>query len=196
MIDPTFNCKAYINNKDIKFHKFVTVQIYSKFLNKCPKVKNVGDIIRLRRFQFCLSPKGELIGYQNQFSNWLIYRGDKKGCSKPTSYMDIAKNQNRACTKYEERRIEELREWSQSFFSGNKIKYITWWTPLIEPTEETIEANHVISDVDLILRTERVDKEKNTVEFVDQNKKNYTLSLQVTPVLTKGEVIKLRCINM
>lgn len=41
---------AYVDNKDIKFHKYVTVNIYSEFLSKCPKIKNVGDIIRLRRF--------------------------------------------------------------------------------------------------------------------------------------------------
>lgn len=50
IIDPSFNYKEYITNRDIKFHKFVTVHIYSQFLNKCPKVKNVGDILRMRRF--------------------------------------------------------------------------------------------------------------------------------------------------
>jgi Telomeric single stranded DNA binding POT1/CDC13 len=50
IIDPTFNMKAYIENEEIKFHKFVTVHVYSGFINKCPKIKNVGDIIRLRRF--------------------------------------------------------------------------------------------------------------------------------------------------
>ena len=50
IIDDTFNYKAYIENPEIKFHKFVTVHVYSQFVNKCPKVKNVGDIIRLRRF--------------------------------------------------------------------------------------------------------------------------------------------------
>lgn len=50
IIDPTFNCKAYIENEEIKFHKFVTLHIYSGFINVCPKIKHVGDIIRLRRF--------------------------------------------------------------------------------------------------------------------------------------------------
>lgn len=50
IVDPTFNMKAYIENEEIKFHKFVTVHVYSGFINKCPKIKNVGDIIRLRRF--------------------------------------------------------------------------------------------------------------------------------------------------
>ena len=50
IIDSTFNFKAYIDNRDIRFHKFVTVHIYAKYLAKCPKVKNVGDVIRLRRF--------------------------------------------------------------------------------------------------------------------------------------------------
>ena len=72
IIDPTLNFKAYILNKEIKFHKFVTVMIYSKTLSKSPKVKNVGEILRLRRFEFCLTAKGELIAYQNSFANWML----------------------------------------------------------------------------------------------------------------------------
>ena len=50
VIDPSFNYLAYIKNKDIKFHKYVTVNVYSQFLARCPKIKNVGDILRMRRF--------------------------------------------------------------------------------------------------------------------------------------------------
>lgn len=198
VIDPTFNFKAYITNKEIKFHKFVTIQIYSKMLNKGPKVKKVGEILRLRRFEFCLSPKGELIGFQNLFSNWLIFRGEKKASFTPTSYFDIEKNYNRELTKFEKSRIEELREWAHEFFSQNKIKFITWWSPLIEVANET-EAGalkHVSDEVDLILKTEHVSKEKNSVDFVDHNKKRYSLYLNVPPLLNKGDVIKLRCVNM
>lgn len=63
IVDPTFNFKAHISNKDVKFHKYVTVLIYSKSVNTCPKVKYVGEILRIRRFEFCLTPKGELTAF-------------------------------------------------------------------------------------------------------------------------------------
>lgn len=55
LIDPTFNFRSFIKNKQIKFHKFITVNIYSQFLTRCPKIKNVGDILRLRRFNVSLA---------------------------------------------------------------------------------------------------------------------------------------------
>lgn len=198
IIDPTFNFKAYINNKEIKFHKFVTVHIYSKLLSKVPKVRNVGEIIRLRRFEFCLTPKGELIAFQNSFANWLIFKGDRKSPYIPTSYMDIDKNKNREITNIEKSRIEELREWSYKFFSENRIKFITWWSPLIESQDENAAAENkqVTDGVDLILRTEKVNKEQKSVEFIDHSKKKYHLYLNIPAVVHKGEVIKLRCVNM
>lgn len=198
VIDPTFNFKAYITNKEIKFHKFVTIQIYSKILAKGPKVKKVGEILRLRRFEFCLSPKGELIGFQNLFSNWMIFKGEKKATYTPTSYLDIEKNLNRDVTKFEKSRIEELRDWAFTFFNQNKLKFITWWSPLIEvPDEkEATKTKHISDEVDIILRTESVSKEKHSVDFIDHAKKRYSLYLNVAPVLNKGDVIKLRCVNM
>lgn len=198
IIDPTFNFKAEIGNKEIKFHKYVTVHVYSKIQSKCPKVRNVGDILRLRRFEFCLTPKGELIAFQNQFANWMIFRGDRKSTYTPTSYMDIEKNQKREITAFEKGRIEEIREWSYQFFGKFRIKFITWWSPLIEmPDEKTASLNkHTSDEVDLILKTERVEKDKMRVDFVDHNRKRYVLTLSVQPAVSKGDVIKLRCVNM
>ena len=50
VIDPTFNYKAFLENPDIKFRKFATIHIFSPSQSNCPKVKFIGDIIRLRRF--------------------------------------------------------------------------------------------------------------------------------------------------
>ena len=57
IIDPTFNFMAFINNPAIKFHKYITVNIYSLSLSGCPKIKNVGDIMRMRRFNVGLAVK-------------------------------------------------------------------------------------------------------------------------------------------
>lgn len=198
IIDPTFNHKAYITNKDIKFHKFVTVMIYSKTLGKSPKVKNVGEILRLRRFEFCLTQKGELLAYQNNFANWLIYKGERKSPYVPTCHFDIEKNEGRTCTKWEQMRLEELREWSYQFFSEHRIKFITWWSPLIEPDDDKalIDGKIVKEDVDIILKAEKVEKERKCVEFIDHGQKKYWLYLNIAPVLNRGDVIKLRCVSM
>ena len=101
-------------------------------------------------------------------------------------------------TDFEKNRVEELRNWSFNFFQSYRLKFITWWTALREPADEekAVRNEFVASEVDLILKTEKVLKEKKAVEFVDHNGKRYGLFLQVTPVLVKGDVIKLRCVNV
>ena len=199
IIDPTFNYKAYINNPNIKFHKFVQVHIYSNFIAKSPKIKNVGDILRMRRFNFVVTPKGELIGYLNKYSNWLVYQGKKGASLKPTSFKDIEKNFERPLTHFEKNKITEMREWGHDFFHQNSIKYITWWSELREPNQDDLIANknkYVANEVDLLLKTEKVLKDKKAVEFVDHAGQKYALFLQAPPVLVKDDVIKLRCVNV
>jgi hypothetical protein len=200
IIDHTFNFKGYINNKTIKFHKFVTVHIYSPTIAEAPKAKNVGDIIRLRRFQFVLSERGELIAYESDFSNWLIYKGLNGDSLNASNYKAKweEKNNNREILPYETKRIVALREWSRGFFASHMIKYITWWSPLIEPADmvEAIKDRTATTDVDIILKVREVKKTENSIVFTDHGKQQYLLSLKGTPVLQVGQVIKLRCINV
>ncbi len=132
------------------------------------------------------------------YSNWLIYQGSKGTSFKPTSYREIEKNIDRELTDFERNRIEELRDWSFNFFQSHRLKFITWWTPLREPADEekAIQQGYVANEVDLILKVERVYKDKNAVEFIDHGNKCYGLFLQVTPLLLKNDVIKLRCVNV
>lgn len=145
-----------------------------------------------------MNERGEVIGYLNNYSNWLIYQGSKGSSFKPTSFREIEKNVERDLTDFEKNRIEELRDWSFGFFQANRLKFITWWTPLREPADEdkAIKQEYVASEVDMVLKTEKVLKEKKAVEFVDHAGKRYGLFLQVTPVLVRGDVIKLRCVNV
>lgn len=200
VIDETFNFQAKIKNRDIKFHKFVTLHLYSPTANDAPKAKNVGDIIRLRRFNFVLSDKGELIAYETEFSNWLIYRGGKDENMKPTSFKTKwnDKNKDRIFTEYEQNRIPEIRTWSHNFFVQNKLKFVTWWTPLIEPTNEAkaIKDRTVTAEVDVILKAVEVKAKETQIFFVDHGGKRYLLKLKANPVLKEGTVVKLRCVNI
>lgn len=134
----------------------------------------------------------------NNYSNWLIYQGIKGSSFKPSSFRELEKNIDRDLNDFEKNRIEELREWSHNFFQENRLKFITWWTPLIEPADENraIQDKHIAHEVDLILKTEKVYKEKKAMEFVDHANNRYGLFLNVTPVLQKNDVIKLRCVNV
>lgn len=200
VIDETFNFQAKIANKEIKFHKFVTLHLYSKTANDAPKAKNVGDIIRIRRFNFCLSEKGELIAYETEFSNWLIYRGGKDENLKPTSFKSNWKDKNtdRTFTEYEANRIPELRNWSHNFFTQNQLKFVTWWSPLIEPANEAkaIKDRTVTAEVDIILKAVEVRSNDAQIFFVDHGGKRYLLKLKANPVLKEGTVVKLRCVNV
>lgn len=199
IIDQSFNFKPHIKNKDIKFHKFVTIHVYTKRPEDAPKAKYVGDIIRLRRFHFVLSNRGELIGYETKFSNWMIHKGGKGEAVKPTNYkVDWDKNKNREFTKYEVNRLNDLRNWAHTYFANHRIKFITWWSPLIEPQNEKEAAKDKIAstDVDIILKATHINNKEFQIQFVDHSNKKYLLTLKNSPVLKEGKVIKLRCINV
>lgn len=178
----------------------MTVHLYSDTVETAPKAKNVGDLIRLRRFHFCLSDRGELIAFETNFANWIIYKGNKGDVMKGTNYKAQweEKNSTRVLTKYEASRIVQVREWAHEFFSQHKIKFITWWSPLIEPQneKEAVKDRVVSTDVDIILKATDVNSKENTIYFVDHGNKRYLLTLKAAPVLQQGKVIKLRCINV
>lgn len=139
-----------------------------------------------------------MVGYLNMYSNWLIYSGKKGSKYVHTSAKDISKNMGREVTAYERQRLSELRDWSFDFFRSNALRSITWSSDLREPADENSAAKdkYTCQKVDLVLRTSKVLKKKKAVEFVDHHGKKYALFLQAPPVLTTGDVIKLRCVNV
>lgn len=197
IIDPSFNYKAEIKNRDIKFHKFVHVSVYTDSANAAPKIKHVGDIIRLRRFNWKLSDKGELVGIENNFANWLVYDGNLEGSEVSESYKNYDKNVRRKLNEFEKSRLRELRKWNDSFFYQNSIKYITWWTELTNPDESEWKGrSYKETQVDLLLKTVKVDGGEKRVEFSDMEGNRYKLELQAKPALKPDQIIKLRCVNL
>ncbi len=185
VIDPSFNYKMSISNPSLKFHKFVHINVYSEDPKSAPKIQHVGDIIRLRRFQFKLTPKKELMGNMKSYSNWLIYSGDKRGALVSNCYRSFEKNKNRSLNNYEKGRLYDLRMWNDSYFFQNSLKYITWWTG-------TGGGNNL--KVDLILQCKKI--VKKTLTFIDEEKNEYQLKLKTNPQKIKNEIIKLRCVNI
>lgn len=191
IIDPSFNYKADLSNPKLKFHKFVHVNIYSETPEKAPRIQYVGDIIRLRRFKFKFTPKSELIGNMQKYSNWLIYSGkisNKADSLVSQCYKNYTKNKNRLLNNYEKGRLSDLRNWNDSFFFQNSLKYITWWT--------NSKGNQSCKKVDLILKCDSIDYKIKTLKFVDEEKNEYLLQLKAKPNKIENEVIKLRCVNV
>ena len=116
IIDPSFNYKSVLNNDKIKFHKYTTVYIYSETPDNAPKIQNVGDIIRLRRFNFKIGKRSELVGFMQKYSNWLIYSGDVKGSEFSECFKNYDKNKDRKLNEYEKGRLADLRNWNNNFF--------------------------------------------------------------------------------
>ena len=62
IIDPSLNYRVKNNTcKDLRFHKYVTVYIYTETPEVAPKINYVGEIIRLRRFKFKVTDNGVVI---------------------------------------------------------------------------------------------------------------------------------------
>lgn len=201
IIDPSFNHKADIKGTELKFFKFAHVNIYTETPEQAPKIKYIGDIIRLRRFRWAISEaKGELQGFEKvKYSNWIIYSGEKdaKNNFHSSSYKNYAKNVNRECTDYEKNRITDLREWAVEYFSKNSLRYIIWWNDCGDPFKRDEKVNQrKFEDVDLIVKVTDVNLKDNRMKFVDIDDNEYQIALEYKPSQTKDQIIKLRCVEV
>lgn len=193
IIDPSFNLSAVVESERIKFQRFAVVHIYSENTEEAPKVQNVGDIIRLRRFSFQINAMGELVGYDTSFANWMIFDGQLDGSSKPKSYKQIkANSEEREPHIYEKAKLTEMRQWNEEFFSKYSLKLILWWSKIIQPNNEDPEFKQDQKSKDLILIVDGVDADKKSILFRDENRVEYGLFLNSTPVIKEGQVLKLR----
>lgn len=193
VVDPSFNLTTVIESDKLKFQRYAIIHIYSETTDEAPKVQNVGDLIRLRRFTFQINSMGELVGYDTSFSNWLIYEGSACEDFKAKSYKQIAANgENRQPHAYEKERLRELRQWSSTFFGDHSLKIILWWSKIIQPNTEDPSFKHEQKSIDLILQVNEVNLNDKSILFADENGIEYKLFLNSTPVITKNNVLKLR----
>jgi len=194
VVDPSFNYKEELKISQLKFHKFIHVNIFTETPEDAPKVTYIGDIIRLRRFKFKYTSKGEIMGNDIKYSNWLIYSGKKDDSEISTSYKRYEKNLNRKLNKYEENRLKDLRNWNDNFFFKHSLKYVSWWNDLKETHDPKKKGKYVYEQVDLIIKCKSVEPKKNTIEFIDKDNVNFLLSIKDTPSIKVNQIIKLRCV--
>ena len=128
------------------------------------------------------------MGNMQKYSNWLIYSGLKGEKLVSTCFKGYPKNKNRQLSTYEHGRLQDLRNWNDSFFFQNSLEYITWWTRCV--------GNQSCTKVDLILKCKHIDFKRHTLSFIDEEQNNYELTLKVKPNKILNKVIKLRCVNV
>lgn len=201
IIDPSFNYKAKVDNPELRFFKFCHVNIYTETPEAAPKVSWIGDIVRLRRFKFKISSRGELQAFERvKFSNWLFYSGERTSTNAkelPISFKkDYPKNENRVATPYERGRLNDLRDWAHEFFSRSSVRYIIWWNDINFKAVEEQKAAVEAQNVDLLLKVSNVSHKDNKLTFTDIENRQYILQLGAALADCKNKVIKLRCVNV
>jgi hypothetical protein len=197
IVDPSFNYKEEVKLERLKFHKFVHINIFSEKPEEGPKIHFVGDIIRIRRLKFKYTTKGELMGNDVKYSNWLIYSGKKGDSLESNSFKKYYKNVGRKLTKFEEGRLSDLRDWADSFFYKNSLKYISWWNDWKHPSDDKLKIATVHQNVDLILKcTSVATSKKNKISFIDRDNFTFDLYINEKVSLKSGQVIKLRCVEI
>lgn len=194
VIDPSFNYKEELKLPRLKFHKFIHVNIFTETPEEAPKVTFIGDIIRLRRFKYKYTSKGEIMGNDTKYANWLVYSGKKGESEVSTSFKKFDKNVNRQLTPHEQSRLSDLRNWNDTFFFKHSIKYISWWNDLKETHDPKKKGKHQYEQVDLIIKCKNIDHKKNSIEFVDKDGTSFVLAIKDTPSIKPNQIIKLRCV--
>lgn len=161
VIDPSFNFLAPLADTRLRFFKFCHVNIFSSERESSPKVREVGQIIRLRRFKFEISDKGELIAFERRaFSNWLIYSHDGEMVTS-NAKREFPKNFNRELSSFEQGRLQDLRFWARTFLGRWTLKKVIWWNQYNPKTRKT-------TSVDLILKVTQIVDGGSQVRFVDE----------------------------
>jgi len=201
VIDPSFNYKTEVKNPQLRFHKFVHINVYTEKTEEAPKISHVGDIIRLRRFKFKYTNKGELMGNDMKFSNWLIYpccpsKGKKGAQDISVSFKNYDKNIDRALTLEEANRVSDLRKWSEKFFGNYSLMYINWWIGYKE-VEGNKKGPDMEEKIDLILKVTHVESgKKPKLSFIDRENRSFELFMGHKIALKVGDIIKLRAVNV
>ena len=197
VLDQTFNYKEKIDSSIVKFHKFVHLNIYVEDLTNSPSVDLVGSILRIRRFMFKTTSKGELMGSQVKFSNWLLYSGMPNDSIQSYSYRNFYKNKTKELNREEFRKLNEIREWFASFLLQNSLRYICWWTDWKTGREgdEYVQERHEKIDLIVKILEQKKIKNKSILIVYDREGNKFQMDSNYDKI-KQGDLLKLRCFNL
>ena len=197
LVDPTFNYKVSVTSSRIKFHKYAFVNIYCEDTNNSPRITHVGSVIRLRRFKFKVTPKGELMGTEVKFSNWMVYEGGVDSSMTYLSKKNMPANRDRQMSAYERGRVRDLRVWFASFLLQNSLRYICWWSDWKQPRDSSELMLEEHGKIDIIAKVIRVTKRNECTQLLLMDRENNQFELtSIFDVVEVGELLKLRCFKL
>jgi len=143
VIDATWNADS---KQEGNFKKFVHVFVYTDSPATAPRVTRIGDIIRLKNFEFRTYQNTEIkaVFTKNQ-SDWAIYDGRKN--ANMTALSGSSKSET--LTTGDKDTVKAMREWSDSFFKKKSIKQMNWFgrdeeDPTLDHDNQVLE----IKDID------------------------------------------------
>lgn len=191
IIDHTFNCDQQTNNSQIRFFNYAIVNIYSTDQEELPRIDCLGDLIRLRRFNWVVSEHGELMGFMQKFSNWMTFSGNGTN-TVMLSNMSLPSNQGREFENFEKQQLNELRRWTKSFFGERSVRQVCWWKKSSIISDHSGGAPMVFKNVDLVLKVKETERDGTNVKFSDEKDHVYSYKCDKKMEFKEGQVIKLR----
>ena len=106
--------------------KFFHLFIYTPIIEEAPNISSVGDIIRIKKFEFKSFPAPEGLEWQGKSANldkganWLIYSGKENDDLAPISKRTMHDSDDLSI--HDKKRIIDLREWISRFFATFSCK--------------------------------------------------------------------------
>ena len=191
IVDPTLNAStAGVSGP----RKYLHIFFYGKTLEEIPVIRNVGDIVYLRKFNFekYIDPESKHTEVKGRmkpiYSQFYVYAGEGSG------YQVLASDQNDTsfvCGREVQEQIDALRRWAKSYLAEHSLTKMNWYGSY------KIDMKTLKADFDMILR---VAGKTNinipgfvTYDLEDAGGQHFFVQFN-SNFLAKGDVVKLRSV--
>lgn len=197
VIDPSFNYRCKAPMKELIFQRYIDVYIFSESPVEAPRVRCVGDIVRLRGFKFRLRRKGDVRCYDAKFATWDVFGGQKDDPFEPIS----SRRSPESCKPLSEihvGRLSDLRYWSDHFFFSSFLRFVTWWrAPTCPGGNPHVSSDCVEEDCrDLIVRCVSVDFAERVMRFHDSEGVAFRVQVNARPTIAPGAILQMRNVHI
>ena len=197
VIDPSWNCDT---KGDSQFKRFIHVFVYSENPGAAPRVMRIGDILRIRNFEFKTYQNTEIKAvFVKGQSEWSILDGRKNA-----NMVAVTSTKNEtALTGPCKETIKSLRDWSEDFFKKRSIKTMNWFGR--DEEDPTLDQENTVLEIKDIDKTCKLladvlytveDKLYHKLALADEKARIYFAEYGGHFAnIEEGDVLKLRSIS-
>lgn len=196
VIDSSWNVDS---KNEGQYKKYVHVFVYTDSPATAPRVTRIGDILRLKNFDFRTYQNTEIKAvFTKGQSDWAIYDGRKNANMTALSGSSKSESLNAS----DKDTIKGLREWSEGFFKKKSIKNMNWFgrdeeDPTLDQENQVLEIKDIDKTVKLLADSLFVvdDKVYHKLAFADEKARIYFAEYAGHfSGIEAGDVLKLRSI--